>query len=399
MKFEPSEPRPYYRRGRRQPGRWEIDLRGVLDNGLKVERQRRVFPLNPAAGKIGKRQAAAMAWEEWQRWNRHGQVLRPAEMPALPRTGAMKPSQAPTFTQFAPDFMEFCASPNASPRGANSPAALAAKDVSLRVHLLPVFGSMRMDQLRRRDVDRYVIQKSKQGRSPMSIRLDLGFLRRMLVVAKSYELIDKVPEFRVPSPDPGDVVALTTDEAKRLREAATKLYDRRLSVLFELYLRTGLRCGEALALYPSDFNLDAAQPTVQVSRSWSRRGYGPTKGKKIRSVPLAPSLAAGVDELLRERELSPKSTSEHPFSAKHDTSRPLSPNQVLKLVKRAGEAAKTRPLHTHMLRHTFGTECARRGVPLLTIKEWMGHVKVSTTMRYLHLVAPDHFQWANLLPE
>lgn len=61
MKFEPSEPRPYYRRGRRQPGRWEIDLRGVLDNGLKVERQRRVFPLNPAAGKIGKRQAAAMA--------------------------------------------------------------------------------------------------------------------------------------------------------------------------------------------------------------------------------------------------------------------------------------------------------------------------------------------------
>src|SRR5690606_10970756 len=58
MKFNPSEPRPYYRRGVRQLGRWEIDLRGVLDNGLKVDRQRRVFPLNPAAGKIGKRQAA-----------------------------------------------------------------------------------------------------------------------------------------------------------------------------------------------------------------------------------------------------------------------------------------------------------------------------------------------------
>ncbi len=188
-------------------------------------------------------------------------------------------------------------------------------------------------------------------------------------------------------------------EAKRLRETADELYERRLAVLFELYLRTGLRCGEALGLYPSDFNLDSAQPTVQVSRSWSTRGYGPTKGKKIRVVPLAPSLAARVDELLCERGLSPRSETEHPFSAKKDTSRPLSPNQVLKLVKRAGKTAETRPVHTHMLRHTFGTECARRGVPLLTIKEWMGHAKVATTMQYLHLVAPDHFQWANLLPE
>ena len=29
-----------------------------------------------------------------------------------------------------------------------------------------------------------------------------------------------------------------------------------------------------------------------------------------------------------------------------------------------------------MLRHTFGTECARNLVPLLTLKEWMGHATV-----------------------
>jgi hypothetical protein len=65
MKYHPSEPRPYRRRGKKQPGRWEVDLRGTLDNGLKVERERRVFPLHPSAGKIGKRQAAAMALEEF----------------------------------------------------------------------------------------------------------------------------------------------------------------------------------------------------------------------------------------------------------------------------------------------------------------------------------------------
>lgn len=398
MKFEPSEPRPYFRRGQRQPGRWEIDLRGVLDNGLKVDRQRRVFPLNPAAGKIGKRQAAAQAWEEWQRWNRHGQVLRPGETPVLPRTGAMTPGHAPTFAQFAPDFMDFCASPNAGPRGANSPAGLDAKETSLRLHLLPAFGSLRMDQLQRRDVENYIIQKSKKGRSYMSIRMDVCFLRRMLVVAKSYGLIAQIPEFQVPPDRPSDIQALNPDEAKRFSAAAKKLFERRRAVLLELYLRTGLRCGEALALHPADFDLDVAQPIVNVTKTWTKKGtYGPPKGRKPRIVPVVPELAAEIDKLLSERGLSSKSTTAHPFSAERETRRPLRHRQVLDLVKQAGEAAETRPVHTHMLRHTFGTDCARRGVPLLTIKEWMGHAEVEVTMRYLHLVAPDHLRWAELL--
>jgi len=398
MKYHPSEPRPYRRRGKPQKGRWEIDLRGTLDNGLKVARERRVFPVNPSAGKIGKRQAAAMALEEFQRWNRHGQVLRPGEVPPLPRTGAMSSSTTPTFAQFAPDFLGFCASPNAGPRGANSPAGLAAKEVSLRLHLLPTFGNLGMDQLTRRDVDRYVIQKTKAGRSRNSIRLDLCFLRRMLVIAKTYELIDKLPDFRVPPAKHSEVVALAPEEARRFSEEVEALYERRRATLLLLYLRTGLRCGEALALYPSDFDLDAQQPTVRVARTWSRRGqYGPPKGRRARVVPLVPTLAASVDELLRERGMSPRSETEHPFSAEDTPHRPLSSKQVLLLVKRAGRAANTRPVHTHMLRHTFGTECARRGVPLLTIRDWMGHTKAATTMRYLHLAAPDHLRWAELL--
>lgn len=397
MKYNPSEPRPYHRRGKSQSGRWEIDLRGVLDNGLVVQRERRVFPDSTAVGRVGKRQAAAMALEEFQRWSRYGQVLRPGEVPALARTGAMTSKSAPTFAQFAEDFLEFCASANAGPGGANSPASLEAKEVSLRLHVLPAFGSLRMDQLTRRDVDRYVIDKTKRGRSTNSLRLDLGFLQRMLAVAKNYELVDQVLDFRLPTARESEVVALDQDEAKRFAATSREAYELRRGTLLELYLRTGLRCGEALGLYPADFDLDAEQPTVRVSRSWSKRGYGPTKGRRVRVVPLIPALAARVDELLCERGLSPRSTTEHPFSAEGNMSRPLSSKQVRVVVKRAGKIAATRPLHPHMLRHTFGTECARRGVPLLTIKEWMGHAKVGTTMRYLHLVAPDHFRWVELL--
>lgn len=398
MRFNPSEPRPYHRHGQRQPGRWEIDLRGTLDNGLVVKRQRRVFPLNPNAGKIGKRQAAAMAYEEWQRWNRHGQVLRPGEVPVLERTGAMRPGHVPTFAQFAPDFLAFCATPNASPRGANSDAALESKEIALRLHLLPAFGSQPMDQLTRRHVDQFVIAKMQAGRSIRSIRLDLCILRRMLTVAREYELIDKVPKFQIPSEQQSEVVALTPDEAKRFRQANRELNDRRRAVLLELYLRTGLRCGEALALYPEDLSLDAEQPIVRVRRTWTKRGkYRPPKSGKSRIVPLAPKLASELDVLLSELGFSSKCTTNHVFNAGNVTTRPLRHRLVLRLVQRTGAAAETQPVHTHMLRHTFGTECARRGVPLLTLKEWMGHADVKMTLRYVHLAAPDHLRWAELL--
>lgn len=46
-------------------------------------------------------------------------------------------------------------------------------------------------------------------------------------------------------------------------------------------------------------------------------------------------------------------------------------------------------LSFHSCRHTFGSRLALQGVPLLTIKELMGHKTIEMTMRYAHLM-PDH---------
>ncbi|MCA1946970.1 MAG: site-specific integrase [Armatimonadetes bacterium] len=39
----------------------------------------------------------------------------------------------------------------------------------------------------------------------------------------------------------------------------------------------------------------------------------------------------------------------------------------------------------HALRHTCASRLAEAGVPLLTIKEWLGHTQIATTQRYSHL--------------
>jgi len=39
----------------------------------------------------------------------------------------------------------------------------------------------------------------------------------------------------------------------------------------------------------------------------------------------------------------------------------------------------------HILRHTFCSRLAMRGVQVMAIKELAGHASLSTTMRYMHL--------------
>ena len=52
-------------------------------------------------------------------------------------------------------------------------------------------------------------------------------------------------------------------------------------------------------------------------------------------------------------------------------------------------AGVTRPVKgLHCLRHTFGTEMARR-VPLPVLKELMGHADVKTTLRYIDVGESD----------
>jgi integrase len=53
------------------------------------------------------------------------------------------------------------------------------------------------------------------------------------------------------------------------------------------------------------------------------------------------------------------------------------------------------PIVFHDLRHTFGTQCAAKGIDLRRLQAWMGHADIQTTMRYLHYV-PAHDDAARL---
>src|SRR4029077_12193427 len=63
----------------------------------------------------------------------------------------------------------------------------------------------------------------------------------------------------------------------------------------------------------------------------------------------------------------------------------LTESALSEAVRRAARVVNLRCNGPHMLRHTFCSHLAMKGVPARAIQELAGHRDLSTTQRYMHL--------------
>lgn len=170
-----------------------------------------------------------------------------------------------------------------------------------RLHLLPAFGSKKLKDLSREDVQRLYSHKQDSSLSAARVKRIHGVLSSALNTAVRLRLVEhnvckEVSPPRVPQPE---IRPLSLEEAKRFLAAAQ---GDRYEALFVLGLTSGARWGELTGSFWSD--LDLERRVMHIQRALVR-GYGgfsleepKTKGSR-RSVALTEKATVA---LARHRE-------------------------------------------------------------------------------------------------
>jgi len=144
-----------------------------------------------------------------------------------------------------------------------------------------------------------------------------------------------------------------------------------------LMLEAGLRVGEVVALKMSHlyFNGRPVQSLVLTEDI--------TKNHVERIVPISGRLRASLVEHLENSERLKSARSWELIFAPVGPQRSLTTRQIERVIRKAGMKALGRPVHPHMLRHTFATKLMRV-TDMRTVQELLGHCKITSTEIYTH---------------
>lgn len=235
-------------------------------------------------------------------------------------------------------------------------------ELALR-HVVDFLGSPPVAQIRPKDIEDYKRHRCKSV-SHRTVNLELSVLRHLLNRAIAWDYLvenpmRKVDFLKVPA---RDTRFLSAEEVQRLRLACPPHF---LPVV-ELALNTGMRRGEILGLNWGD--VDFGRKSIRLRE---------TKNGSVRYVPMNERVQEVLADLRRRTKGSAV------FLTALGKRHPLKDFRTVweSTLRRAGLP------HTrfHDLRHTAASHMVMAGVPLVVVKEILGHKSFAMTLRYAHL--------------
>ena len=265
-----------------------------------------------------------------------------------------------------------------------------------RNHILPTLGHLRLDDIRVSDVDHLLSLKRDAGLAPSTLRRIRIVLAQCLTQAIRWGLVQRnvATLSRPPKSQRSEGRTLTPDQARRFLEA---LRGSRHEALFALMLSTGLRRGEALGLWWSDFDRDAG--VIRVARQLKREGRALlTSDTKTFRSRRAVNLPEGTVRLLLAHEEAQRALRERrgarwvktDFIFTTSKGTPIDPRNFYRSFRAICDAAGLGQWHPHELRHSAASLMLAQGVKLHVVSQVLGHSSIRMTSDvYGHLLEPD----------
>ena len=239
---------------------------------------------------------------------------------------------------------------------------------TMRNHLVPAFGKLRLDEITQQAVAKWLADKRKVL-APATVEKLRVTLHRSYRLAKQWNIPGSEinPVEGVPRPKFSNARErfLSAEEVQRLFKACDRTSNPQLRSIVALLLYTGARKRELL---------DAQWQHVDVERkAWF---IPDSKSGKSRYVPLSGPALAVIDELVRIPGcpyLVPNPLTLKPYRD----------------IKRAWDAARRKAglpcVRIHDLRHSAASFMINAGVDLYAVGRVLGHADHQSTMRYAHL--------------
>ncbi len=168
------------------------------------------------------------------------------------------------------------------------------------LHLLPVWKKKRIDEIKRQDVKRLLLDKQARGLIINNIRVCISAIfteavEREMIESNPARNLGKVFRNNRHKTQPQFLSKeQTATLLKAAQEHEPKYYDFLLTVF-----RTGLRLGELLALAWDCVNFDTKQ--IIVRRNFSHNYWDTPKSHKIRYVDMSDSLLAALQNRYHNR--------------------------------------------------------------------------------------------------
>ena len=185
--------------------------------------------------------------------------------------------EVPTLEVFAPTFLEGHARANRQ-----KPSTIAAKEMILRVHLVPRLGSRRLDTITNEQVQR--LKRALSAKAAKTVNNVLTVLNVLLKTAVEWAILKQMPcTIRLLPVPKTSATFHDFDDYEQLVDTARRS-DWQIYLIVLLGGEAGLRCGEMLALEWADVDLTARQLCVRRS-DWEGHVTVP-KGGRQRYVPL-----------------------------------------------------------------------------------------------------------------
>ncbi len=256
----------------------------------------------------------------------------------------------------------------------NKPSERAAKESVFRVHLQPLIGAMRLD-----DINAAVVQQVRGAMVAKKLgdkRINnvMAVLSKTLRYAVDAELIDHSPKIRFRRTERPEIEAWNWDEYARILAAARAESPGWYAGVC-LAGEAGLRVGEVRALrWREDVDLVAGTVTVN-QQSWKGQ-EGTPKGRTRRTIPMTDTLVAALKALDVVRT---------GYVVRNLDGTPMRDAQTSHVSYRICRRAGLPERGWHTLRHAFGTHAALLGVNPWSLMSWMGHKRIDETMGYVHV--------------